>query len=134
MLQVAIDTPLRLQKQGVLITNPHLITAENVLMSAIRRVCALLTIHTDTDIHIDFKHLRRLAQHIHITRNVTFHNWTRYSNRQQQTMDLGGWVGNIVLHGDITPFVPYMQLAEYTHIGKNTAFGLGKITIQDIQA
>ncbi len=130
-IHLILETPLRLQQEGVLITHPDLITAERLLMSAVRRVCTLMTIHTDTDIHMDFARLRNLAHTINIQQDIKFHNWTRYSSRQQQKMDLGGWVGHITLTGDITPFLPYLQLAQYTHIGKNTPFGLGKIRIQD---
>lgn len=129
-VKINLVTPLRLQQQGTLITNPHHITPKIFLMACVRRVYALLNIHTDTVCTTDFEYFKHLTQNISIAHDIRFHNWTRYSNRQQQKMDLGGWVGTITLEGNITPFMPYIYLCQYVHIGKNTSFGLGKLEIQ----
>lgn len=132
-IKINIITPLRLQKQGELMTDPKKITAEVFLMACIRRVYALLSIHTNTPCKTDFAHYKKLAQNISLTHDLKFHNWTRYSNRQQQKMDLGGWVGMVTLNGNLHPFIPYIHLCQFVHIGKNTSFGLGKLSMETQQ-
>jgi CRISPR/Cas system endoribonuclease Cas6 (RAMP superfamily) len=58
--------------------------------------------------------------------NTSWYDWERYSNRQQQRMNMGGIVGELVYEGELAPFLPLLRLGMYTHIGKNTTFGLGK--------
>lgn len=49
----------------------------------------------------------------------------RYSNRQQRWTPIGGFVGHVTYRGDLAPFLPYLRLGEYTHVGKGATFGLG---------
>ncbi len=57
-------------------------------------------------------------------------DWTRYSSRQKSSMQLGGLQGSVRYHGDLSAFLPFFILAEKLHIGKQTSFGLGQITVQ----
>jgi hypothetical protein len=43
-------------------------------------------------------------------------------------MTLGGLVGEWTLKGDLSPFIPYLFLGQWLHVGKNAVFGLGKYT------
>jgi len=40
-------------------------------------------------------------------------------------------VGTLTYEGELTPFLPLILLGQFTHIGKNTTFGLGKYVIDD---
>jgi hypothetical protein len=60
-------------------------------------------------------------------------DWERYSNRQQQRMKLGGFVGQVTYRGDFTKFLPYLRLGMYTHVGKGATFGLGGYAIVEEQ-
>lgn len=53
-------------------------------------------------------------------------DWTRYSQRQQQSMQLGGIMGRVIFTGKTGQYLPLFRLGEYLHIGKGTGFGLGK--------
>jgi CRISPR/Cas system endoribonuclease Cas6 (RAMP superfamily) len=44
-------------------------------------------------------------------------------------MKLGGLIGDITFEGNITPFLPFLTLGRYIHVGKGTSFGLGKYEI-----
>jgi CRISPR/Cas system endoribonuclease Cas6 (RAMP superfamily) len=53
-------------------------------------------------------------------------DWERYSARQDDRMKLGGFVGTATFAGDLDVFMPFLRLGEVVHVGKCTAFGLGK--------
>ena len=65
----------------------------------------------------------------HLTRDRLL----RYSNRQNQSMDLQGLVGDIFLHGDLTPFAMLLALGEQIHVGKSATFGLGQYRLQFVE-
>lgn len=54
----------------------------------------------------------------------------RYSNRQRTSMVLGGIQGDVVLSGTaVSQLLPLLRMAEVTHVGKATTFGLGAISV-----
>ncbi len=57
---------------------------------------------------------------------LTWFDWERASPNKDQWMKLGGYLGSINFAGDITPFVPYLRLGGWLHVGGKTSFGLGK--------
>jgi len=57
---------------------------------------------------------------------LTWVDWSRYSNRQHQKMTLGGLMGKIILTGELAPFVPMLYLGQWLHFGKNATFGMGR--------
>ena len=58
-------------------------------------------------------------------KHLTWRDWTRYSCRQQQKMELGGVVGSWQLTGELAPFLPFLHLGQWLHVGKEAVFGLG---------
>lgn len=120
-------TPLRVKKFG----GYHNVDEERidfpVLMDLLLgRVEALSFLHcggqwAPTD------RLREEAQKIQVTgRHLSFRSLERYSNRQQRTLPLHGFVGTIAFAGPLAEFLPLLRLGEYLHIGAGTAFGLGR--------
>jgi hypothetical protein len=61
---------------------------------------------------------------------LAWHDWQRYSNRQQREMTLRGLVGKVVLRGDLAPFAALLRTAEVLHVGKGATFGLGRIEVE----
>lgn len=62
--------------------------------------------------------------------DLRWHDWERYSNRQQTTMRLGGLVGRLRLEGDLAPVTPLLAAAEVLHVGKGATFGLGRVRVE----
>lgn len=56
--------------------------------------------------------------------------WHRFSFRQKDSQIMGGVMGTITYEGNIKPFLPLLKLMEYLHVGKGTAFGLGRYKMQ----
>ena len=61
--------------------------------------------------------------------SLHWYDWERYSSRQNSRMKFGGYLGDIVFSGNLIPFLPYIKIGEYLHVGKQTTFGLGKYRI-----
>lgn len=75
-----------------------------------------------------YEALRAAAADIHVTaNNLRWHDWTRYSSRQESFMKFGGLLGKITYSGDISVFKNILQFARVAHIGKQTSFGLGRL-------
>ncbi|MDQ3775511.1 MAG: CRISPR system precrRNA processing endoribonuclease RAMP protein Cas6 [Pseudomonadota bacterium] len=71
------------------------------------------------------------ARAIEITgHDLYWDDWSRYSGRQHTWMKFGGLLGEITYRGDLTPFLPWLALGEWMHIGGKTSFGLGRYTIE----
>lgn len=79
---------------------------------------------------IDYKTLISLAKKINTTQNeLSWNDWNRYSKRQQQSMNLGGFMGKISYKGNFSQFWSFLKIGELIHVGKGTSFGLGKYQI-----
>ncbi|NOZ51787.1 MAG: CRISPR system precrRNA processing endoribonuclease RAMP protein Cas6 [Gammaproteobacteria bacterium] len=68
------------------------------------------------------------------TSNTRWDDWSRpqHSDLQKEQMKFGGLLGTITYAGDLEPFIPYLALGEWIHIGGKTSFGLGKYNIVTI--
>ena len=126
-LKITLKTPLRLKYQN------HL-SAElpfHVLVRAmLRRTDTLLRCYGDEAPDLDFKGLVQRAQAVRIVESesdLTWFDWERYSQRQDQKMLMGGILGSVTYEGALGEFLPLIEFCEQTHIGKQTAFGLGGI-------
>jgi len=101
-----------------------------LIRAALRRASALIAFYGHGELEIDFKGLVEAAENVAIEAStLNWHDWQRYSFRQKDKMFLGGIIGSVTYAGDIAPFLPLITFCEKTHIGKQTAFGLGKIKI-----
>lgn len=74
----------------------------------------------------DFKTLVEQTEVIQLqAQDLRWFDWGRYSQRQQQEMQLGGLLGAVTLHGDLAPFAELLHLGQWLHVGKNATMGLG---------
>ena len=79
----------------------------------------------------NFRELLEESKKIEIKQdNLYWFDWERYSKRQNRRMTLGGFMGDITFEGDFSNFIPFLLFGEDVHVGKNTAFGLGKYLIE----
>jgi hypothetical protein len=87
--------------------------------------------HADTPLETDFAALTETARAVSIdSEELSWYDWTRYSSRQDTTMDMGGLLGRFELDGAVlAPFWPYLWLGQWTHAGKGTSMGLGRYAL-----
>ena len=124
-------TPLRLQYKN----RParlHDLNARALLVALARRHQLLLDVYHGAQAPTqDFTTLSRQAESITLdTRHLRWFDWERYSNRQRQTMKLGGLLGPLHLQGNLAPFEHLLHLGQWLHVGKETVFGLGGYRLQ----
>ncbi|MDI6865489.1 CRISPR system precrRNA processing endoribonuclease RAMP protein Cas6 [Thermodesulfovibrio yellowstonii] len=127
-LTLKIITPLRIRYQRKFVTE---LDFHILVRNLIRRISLLGYFHCGEQLP-DFtvQEVIRHAETINtVNSNLRWHDWERYSSRQETKMKLGGVIGEIVYRGNIAPFIPYLKAGEILHVGKNTSFGLGKYEI-----
>uniref|UniRef100_UPI0040560980 CRISPR system precrRNA processing endoribonuclease RAMP protein Cas6 n=1 Tax=Candidatus Electrothrix sp. TaxID=2170559 RepID=UPI0040560980 len=73
---------------------------------------------------------------IHLDGQRTDARWQelpRFSGRQKQWMKFGGLLGSVTWQGtaeDFRPFLPYLAIGEWMHVGGKSSFGLGKYVVE----
>lgn len=124
---VRLLTPLRIQRDGRIINSSEL-TACDFFLALLRRIDLICRTH-DKPIEIPYDILLEEAARVKMTKNLECRDWVRYSSRQKNKMNLPGLVGEIRFDDLSESLFRCLELAEFFHLGKNTAFGLGRIEI-----
>lgn len=117
-------SPLRLQTGGRRATADEY-TPRRLLAALVRRIALIHEFHGNGPLALDFSDLARRAEEIASEKDLHWRDWTRYSSRQQQKMTLGGVIGSWRLEGEIAPFLPFLHLGQWLHVGKEATFGMG---------
>ncbi len=128
-IDLHLHTPLRLQHQGQPV-RPHALTPRKLVADLLRRITLLAEFHADrpgllADAPVLVRHADTLA---HLPQ-LRWHDWSRYSSRQQRAMTLGGALGTWTLEGDLAPLLPWLRLGEWLHVGKNATLGMGRYVL-----
>ncbi len=127
-LHVYLKTPCRFKADNRFSADLSFRRMFNLIVRRIRNMWALDGEHI---LFEDFFSMQDKADAIKILQsNLYWKDWTRYSSRQKSSMQLGGLQGSIRYYGEISAFLPFFTLAETLHIGKQTSFGLGQISVK----
>lgn len=127
-LTLEFTTPLRLRKAGANVGIREL-DARTLLINLARRYQLLCDSQLQNPGQLDFAGLDRSARQIELQADMSWLDWSRYSNRQRQSMPMGGLVGRLTLTGDLTPFVDLLYMGQWIHVGKEAVFGLGRYLV-----
>jgi hypothetical protein len=112
-----------LKADGFLAQKP---TFASILKRLRDRINALSYFYCGKGLEIDFKAFGEQAEEIKtVTDSTRWVESARYSRRREVTHDLSGFIGEVSFEGDLAPFIPYLKLGEYVHVGKNAVFGNG---------
>jgi len=96
------------------------------------RLSSLALFHCGVRLDLDFVDLIERAKAVRLVEDRTrWEDWTRYSSRQDRRMTLGGLVGEAVYEGPLDGLWPFLVFGQWTHVGKNATFGLGRYEIVD---
>lgn len=121
-------TPVRIVENEDLVVD---LEFHHLIRSLLRRISTLSYFHCGERLDLDFKGLIERAQSVKVKeRKTEWHDWERYSARQDTRMKMGGVIGKMSFEGAIAEFMPFLELGEILHAGKNTSFGLGMYTLE----
>lgn len=91
------------------------------------RLSSLSVFHCGARLDLDFLGLIEQARAVRLVEDRTrWEDWARYSSRQDRRMILGGLIGEAVYEGPIETLWPFLVFGQWTHVGKNATFGLGR--------
>ena len=124
-LKIILETPLRIKFENRLKADLPF----HVLVRAMLRRCAsLLDCYGDGEPALDYRGLVKRADEMSVVEaDLKWFDWKRYSHRQDKSMLMGGMTGSVIYGGDVGEFIPLIDFCAEVHVGKQTAFGLGKI-------
>lgn len=102
-----------------------------ILAARIRdRISTLRELYSDGPLDLDYRAFGERAAKIRMTRCDLQHvDAERRSRRTGQTHSLGGFTGECDYEGDLTEFVPYLEAARWTGVGRQTVWGKGEIHV-----
>jgi hypothetical protein len=124
-----IVTPLRLQNQGHRVPLDRL-RPRTLFAALLRRTSLLLELHAALPgLAGDARRLTAAAASLVDERRLQWKDWTRFSNRQDQEMTLGGVIGEWTLRGDLAGLLPWFWVGQWLHVGKNATMGMGRYSL-----
>jgi hypothetical protein len=124
-------TPFRAQHQERLLPPEHL-TFRTLFSMLQRRMGLLQAFHEPNAPYAwDYREALQMAEAVQMRGwDLRWKDWQRYSSRQKSTMTLGGIVGHMQFTNIPDLLWPMLYLGQWTHVGKNASFGLGRYILE----
>lgn len=127
-IRVEFLTPTELKHEGRIASEPEF----PILFARIRdRISTLRTLYGAGPLEIDFREMGARATAIRMTccetQRVETH---RRSSRTGQTHGIGGFTGFAEYEGDLAEFLPWLEAARWTGVGRQAVWGKGEIRLQ----
>ncbi len=129
-MRVEFLTPTELKSGRELAGKPEF----HALFARVRdRIAALGALYGPAPLAIDFGGLGERAAAVRLTRcDIRHAGAARRSRRTGQVHSLGGFIGTAEYEGDLAEFLPYLQAAWWTGVGRQTVWGKGAIRAEPI--
>jgi hypothetical protein len=105
-----------------------------ILLARIRdRISTLRELYGDGPLAIDFKAFGERASRVMMTRcELVPVAAERISRATGQRHSLGGFTGVAEYEGDLAEFLPYLEIARWTGVGRQTVWGKGEIAYETL--
>ncbi len=134
-VRVCLSTPLRIKRGGRFLGARHLELAD-LLRALYLRLRRLSELYGGRPEAFDATRLPSTPEELQIRdRQLRWHEWNRYSSRQGALMQMGGLLGELTLGGPVVAAAwPALWVGQWTHVGKGTAFGLGRYRLAPLEA
>ena len=123
-ITVIFKTPTRIKGTG---SFSRAISFKILIQTLLTRITALAYNYGRQAHYLNFRELVNLAGEIRIIDQQEPPEFRSKTADEKKHSYLGGYVGQITYQGNLTPFWPWLKVAEIIHLGKNCTFGLGKI-------
>jgi CRISPR-associated endoribonuclease Cas6 len=126
-LRVRFVTPTELKSGQQIAPSPEF----GILAARIRdRISTLRELYGDGPLDIDFRAFGERASLVRMTRcDVRDVDVSRRSSRTGQVHPIGGFVGEAEYEGDLAEFLPYLRVAKWTGVGRQTVWGKGETEV-----
>ncbi|MYK19557.1 CRISPR system precrRNA processing endoribonuclease RAMP protein Cas6 [Candidatus Poribacteria bacterium] len=105
------------------------LTFEHLTRNLLRRIRFLSYFHCGEDLDVDAQAVIDAAKAVKHVSDLRWIRTDRYSYRAEKSVPMGGFIGKVRFTGTLEPFLPFIYLGEYLHIGHHTAFGFGQYCI-----
>jgi len=124
-MRVEFLTPTEIKSAGVQSATPNF---ASLFARARDRVSTLRALYGAGPLEIDFRALGERSRAILLTRSEMNHvDMKRRSSRTGQVHGIGGLVGWAEYEGDLGEFLPYLEAARWTGVGRQCVWGKGEI-------
>jgi hypothetical protein len=126
-VRVQFLTPTDLKSNDRIVTRPDF----PVLFGRIRdRLSTLSALYGSGPLPIDFSGTGERAARVRLTRcETSMVSVDRRSGRTGQTHPIGGFIGVAEYDGELAEFLPYLNAARWTGVGRQTVWGKGEIAV-----
>ena len=127
-IRVNFETPMRIKFDKDI---PRTLDFKTFVRQMLRRMSSLMNHYGKGEPPLDYKGMIERAGEVAIVANsLQWLDWKRYSSRQDQKMFMGGFTGSVTYEGRLGEYLRLLDIASKIHVGKNTVFGLGKISCE----
>jgi len=94
------------------------------------RISMLRALYGPGPLEIDFRAMGQRASAVRITRSdLTQTQAYRRSSKTGQVHSIGGFTGVAEYEGELAEFLPYLETAHWTGVGRQCVWGKGEITV-----
>ncbi len=126
-IRINFVTPTELKHEHRIARKPEF----PILFGRIRdRVSTLSRLYTGTILDIDYAGTNTRAAAVKMTSCRGRHDETaRRSTRTGQVHSIGGFIGEAEYEGDLAEFLPYLEAARWTGVGRQSVWGKGEIEL-----
>lgn len=132
-VRVRLLTPFRAVQDGKLL-GVQRFRFQPFMVGIIRRIALLHAHDAGVELHADFKALSQLADAVTLDNvQLRWHEWERYSNRQQRAVQMGGLLGEFGLSlAGMEALWPWLWFGQWVHVGKGAVMGMGEYRLEPL--
>jgi hypothetical protein len=126
-LTLRFATPTELKGDGQIARDAPF---ELVIARARDRIASLSALYAATPLALDFRGMAERAAGVRIERSrLEWQHFQRKSSRTRQIHSLSGFTGEVRYQGPVVEFIPLLEAAYWTGIGRHTVWGKGAVEI-----
>jgi hypothetical protein len=127
-IRVDFLTPTELKHEGQVVERPEFA----ILFARVRdRVSTLRALYGSGPLEIDFQASGERASAVRMPRcELRRVDIERRSSRTGQSHSIGGFTGFAEYEGELAEFLPYLEAARWTGVGRQAVWGKGEIAVE----
>lgn len=130
-IRIVFDSPTHLNRRGEAADQSP--SFEQLIRGILRRYSDLAALYGPGRPELDYRQIVEKSKAICLKRSdLTFSRAKSFSHRKNALTPVDGLLGSIEYEGDVTPFLNYLMLGQWLHVGKQATFGMGQYHVECI--